>query len=217
MRSRRSGARVAMTGRRQGRVRLRATPAPRSPGPRTAAPIRGRGHRARRARSGGRAPRRSASSTRARRRARSPRRPRRSRPRRSRRSRRCSAASARARAERMPWVHVVAPLRPRVPPVAARASACSVGRWLPGLGLRVGVLVDFARGVGGGVLGAAQQHERDRRSPRSRRSRSSTRRSRPTSATRPRTGWKTTPPPEPISESNESTVARCLDGIMSLR
>ena len=37
-----------------------------------------------------------------------------------------------------------------------------------------------------------------------------------TSATRPRAGWATTPPAEPISESNERTVARCSDGMSAV-
>ena len=38
-----------------------------------------------------------------------------------------------------------------------------------------------------------------------------------TSATRPSAGCATVPPTEPISESNDSTVARCSDAMMPLR
>jgi hypothetical protein len=38
-----------------------------------------------------------------------------------------------------------------------------------------------------------------------------------TSATRPRAGWVTTPPADPISESNDRTVARCSEEISPLR
>ena len=38
-----------------------------------------------------------------------------------------------------------------------------------------------------------------------------------TSATRPRPGWATTPPPDAMRASKESTVARCSEEVISLR
>ena len=38
----------------------------------------------------------------------------------------------------------------------------------------------------------------------------------PISATFPKRGWATTPPEEPIKESNDKTVALCLEGIKPL-